>query len=163
MAQNLIPAEYIKFLLYIFGTLVMLIGLVALFIDFVTDLRITDTGGIIALIFGAIILIGTTVVYHRLYVKETQRLQLLRRHYMGRPKAELLNINHNIIDTAQAAILDIEIATNLCQELIGETLNADECMDKIKGAKKRLDEADVNLIKLKKHVEEYRNYILANK
>jgi hypothetical protein len=141
----------------------MLIGFIALLVDFVTDLRVTDTGGFIALLVGAIILIGTTALYHLLYVKETRRMEKLRRHYMGRPKAELLNINHNIIDTAQAAIFEIEIATNLCQRCIEEDLNADECMDKIKDGKKRLDEAEATLIKLKKYVEDYTKYILANK
>jgi hypothetical protein len=163
MADIKLPDDLSKWLLYAFGVLVMLIGLIALVIDFVTDLRITDTGGFLALLVGTIILIGTTIIYHRSYVRETRRMEKLRRHYMGRPKAELLNINHNIIDTAQAAIFEIEIATNLCHLCIEENLNAAECLEKINEGKKRLDEADATLVKLKKYVEDYTKYILANK
>ncbi len=156
----MIRVETSKLLLYVSGALVMLIGLVALLIDIRPDLRINEYGAFVALLAGAAILIGTTYVYYVLpHYQTARRMEMLRRHYMGKPNAELLNINHHMIDTAQAAILQIEIATEFYNKCIMENINVADCMDNITNGKNQLDQVDAKIAKLKKYGNELDKHI----
>jgi hypothetical protein len=129
-------------------------------VSLLDNYHINDIGSSLALLVGAAILLGTSVVYHLLNVKETLRMELLKRHYSGRSKGELLSIRHNMVEAAQAAIVDIEVVTHLCHQCIEENLNAAECMDRINEGKNRLDELDHYSAELRKYLDDFGNHIL---
>lgn len=160
MANFELPADLPMWLLYAFGAMILLIGFIAVLIDFLTDFRITDIGGFLALLVGAVILLGTFALVRVARARESRRLELLRRYYLGRADAALLDINHNIVDTAQAAMMNIEVVTDLCHQCLMQNLSVADCVERINTGKERLNDADAQLAKLKKHVEEFSDYLL---
>ena len=160
MAPKINSADLTKSLLYVCGTLLILLGLVAILFDFIPDLRVDEYGGLVVLLIGAVLVIATTVVYTFLpRLHEKQRLEQLRRHYTGRPRGELWNINHNIVDAAQAAILGIELTASFSHECLDEDTPGAACREKIAAGKKSLDQASVDVARMKKFVDELEKYV----
>jgi hypothetical protein len=160
MAQEISLEKLARWLLYICGAILMLAGVVGLLYDFVSDLRISEYGSIIVLILGAVMLIATSLVFVVVpQYREKERLEKLRQHYKDRPQSELRDINHNIIDAAQAAILGIELAASFSHECLDRDITPAERKDKVTAGKTTLDQANRDIARLKHFVDVLGDYV----
>ena len=151
-----------QWLLYACGTALTLAGFIGLLFDFIPDLRIEEYGSFFVLAAGALILLCASLVYVVLpQYQERQRLEKLRAHYRGRPMGELWDLNHNIVDAAQAAILGIELAATFSHECLAGDITAAERREKVAAGKMSLGQVNQDIARLKRSVDELGDYVNA--
>ncbi len=144
----------------------LLAGFFGLMIEFFEGYNIKSEidSSVLVLILGAAILMATSIIYYVIPSYQHQyRLRLLKQHYLNRPRGELKDLEHNILDTSQAAIWNIETLTILSDECCkNETIKAN-CKNKIKIAKKNLEQANSEINKLKELINKLEDYANLNK
>jgi hypothetical protein len=160
MVDDRIPANVTKWLLIAIGALSLIIGFIALLIDFLDNYHINDVGNSIALLIGAAILLGTSAYYHLLRVRETRHMELHRRYFIGKPRDDLQGINHNLAEAAQDVILDIEATVHLYGQCTWKYLSAAECLDRVNEGMKHRERMEDDLSRFRKYADEFEGYLL---
>ncbi len=152
-----------RWLLYACGAVLVLAGLIGLLFDFIPDLRIEEYGSFVVLAAGALLLFGASLVYVIVpQHQERRRLAKLRAHYRDRPMGELWDLNHNIVDAAQAAILGIELAATFSHECLAADITAAERREKAAAGKTSLGQVSEDIARLKRSVDELGDYVNAH-
>lgn len=77
---------------------------------------------------------------------------------LNRPRGELMDLEHNILDTSQAAIWNIETLTILSDECCKNKIIKAECKDKLTIARKNLEQANTDINKLKYLINKLEDY-----
>jgi predicted amino acid-binding ACT domain protein len=161
MALNIDISRLTKLLLLFCGAALLVAGFFGLMIDFLEDWNIKpENSSSFVIILGVAILLITSIVFYFLPTyQEKHRLQLLKQHYLNRPRGEIMNIKHNILDTSQIIIANIEMLTMLCDECSkDETFKAD-CKNKLENANTNLEQASKEINKLKGLIKELEDRI----
>ena len=154
-----------KMLLLFCGTALLLAGFFGLMIEFLEGYNINAVNSsLLVLTLGVAILIATSIVYYILPSYQHQyRLRSLKQHYLNRPHGELKDIEHDILDTSQAAIWNIETLTILSDDCCKNEVIKPECKDKLTTAKKNLDQANTDINKLRDLINKLEAYASVNK
>jgi len=162
MASFLNTANVTRIVLLFSGTALILIGFFGILSDLIHNWRIEEYSSFVALFLGAAILLATTVVYVVLPgYQSRQLLEQLRQYYIGKPKGEIKNINHNIMERSQGVITGTELLAELSHKCDREDITHVECKNNILAARKMLEHINYEAVKLSElmdKLEEYVNY-----
>ncbi len=155
----------VKLLLLFCGSVLLLAGFFGLMIEYLEGYNINSVKtSVLVLILGSVILMATSIVYYLIpSYQHKYRLRLLKQHYLNRPHGELKELEHNILDTSQAAIWNIETLTIISDECCKNKIIKAECKDKLITAKKNLEQANTDLNKLKVLINKLEDYTNLNK
>lgn len=149
-----------KLLLLFCGVALLLAGFFGLMIEFLENYNFNSVNSsIMVLMIGVVITMATAIIYYIIPSYQYQyRLRLLKQHYLNRPRGELMDLEHNILDTSQAAIWNIETLTILSDECCKNKIIKAECKDKLTIARKNLEQANTDINKLKYLINKLEDY-----
>lgn len=160
MASFINTANVTKILLIFSGTALILIGFFGIILDLIHSWRIEEYSSFVALFLGAAILLATTVVYVVLPgYQSRQRIDLLRQYYMGMPKGEIKNINHDIMERSQGVITGTELLAELSHACNREDITHEECQNNLLTARKMLELINLESAKLSELMDKLEDYI----
>lgn len=136
-------------------------GVAGLLIDYLQDFNIKpENSGLFLLAIGTVLLVVTAIVFiFAPAYQRRQRTEQLRQYYMRRPEGEVGNIRHDIVDTAQAVIWNIESMAFLCDECSREKEPPAECKSRLSIARQNLGDAKGEIEKLDRLVEKLRTHV----
>ena len=138
-----------RILLLFSGTALIAIGFLGIILDLIHSWRIEEYSSFVALFLGSAILLATTVVYVVIPgFQGSQRREILKRYYLGKPKGEIKNINHSIMERSQGLIAGTEILAELSHTCDKDGATYEECHDNVIAAKKMLEQINFEAARL---------------
>jgi hypothetical protein len=139
MATLVNSANLTRLILLFIGTALVLIGFYGVIEDFIHNWRIEEYSSLAALLSGAAILLATTLVYVIIPdYQSRQRNGLLKDYYIGKPKGEIKEIQHNILERSQGIVAGAEILADYVSTCIREDVSHEDCKKKVLEARKML-------------------------
>ncbi len=141
------------------GTALILIGFYGIIEDFIHNWRIEEYSSLAALLSGAAILLATTVVY--VIIPEYQgrkRIELLKQYYIGKPKGEIKDLQHNIIERSQAIVGSAEILAGYVHECSRDDITREAYEANLLQAKKMLENIDGESGRLKEFLNKLEEF-----
>lgn len=156
--------DLVKLLLLVAGTVLLLIGFIEVFIDFVTDWKISEYINIFVMLSGAAILLGTIFVYVIIPEYQShQRLERLRQYYAGKPGGEARDIIHNIIERSQGIVGSVDVIADNVRDCAKEDVTYGACVEKIATSRELIDYINGQSNKLNDSLIQLEDYVKTKK
>jgi len=150
----------VKLLLLAAGTVVLLIGFIEFFIDFVTDWKISEYINIFVMLSGVTILLATIFVYMIIpEYRNHQRLERLHQYYAGEPGGEAREIIHNIMEKSQEIVMGTDLLAESVRTCVAEGVTHEECGKRIPEARELLEHVNDETIKLQDYLNQLESHI----
>jgi hypothetical protein len=162
MVRLVNSADLTRLILFFSGTALIIIGFYGIIEDFIHNWRIEEYSSLAALLSGAAILLATTVVYVILpEYQNRRRIELLKQYYIGKPKGEIKDLQHNIIERSQAIVGSAEILAGQVNECSRDDISQEECKTNILQARNMLDNVDSESGRLREFLNKLDDYTSA--
>lgn len=134
-------------------------GFYGLVVDFIHNWKVEEYGSFLSLFSGAALMIAGFLVYTVIPQQQRRRrYDLLSQYYEGRPRGEILNINHYIAERAQGIIFHSEFISELVSECSREDITYEDCSSKVTEAKMMLEYIDNESSQIKEYLEKLEQF-----